>query len=317
MAFIGKTSLMSSTALLVLAMPAMAQVETSSEADPEGTVSEVTVTATRIKDANFEAPTPMLAIGADLIDQRGSTNIANVINELPAVTGTITPSSSNLNSRQNGVNAIDLRGLGTNRNLVLINGRRGTPFDEFENIDLNAVPSLAIARVEVVTGGASAAWGSDAISGVVNLVFDDKIEGMKFNAQYGQTTHGDAENFRFSGVFGSNFGGGRGHILLAADYDRNKGIPAGRARAWQRRSPALLENPADTGDKDGIPRYIIRDNAVLFLASPNGVTLPGAGRPAISNSFPTAPRVRANWGRLAAATWSGAAARALPIASPC
>lgn len=286
MAFVGKTSLMSGVWLTVLAMPAMAQVETSSEGDPEGPVSEVTVTATRIKDANFEAPTPMLAIGADLIDQRGSTNIANVINELPAVTGTITPSSSNLNSRQNGVNAIDLRGLGTNRNLVLINGRRGTPFDEFENIDLNAVPSLAIARVEVVTGGASAAWGSDAISGVVNLVFDDKIEGMKFNAQYGQATHGDAENFRFSGVFGSNFGGDRGHILLAADYDRNKGIPAGRARAWQRRSPALLENPADTGDRDGIPRYIIRDNAVLFLASPNGVTLPGAGRTGNLEFFP-------------------------------
>jgi len=281
-----KIVLLSGAALLGLATPAMAQVETSAVSADDEADKEITVTATRIKDANFEAPTPMLAIGSDLVDQRGSTNIANIINELPAVTGTITPSSSNLNSRQNGVNAIDLRGLGTNRNLVLINGRRGTPFDEFENIDLNAVPSLAIDRVEVVTGGASAAWGSDAISGVVNLVFNDKIEGVKFNAQYGQSSRGDAENLRLSGVFGSKFGGGRGHVLLAADYDRNKGIPEGRARKWQRRSPALLNNPADVNDADGIPQYVIRDNAVLFLGSPNGVTLPGAGPTGNLEFFP-------------------------------
>ena len=141
-------------------------------ADPGETLVELTVTASRIEHSGFEAPTPVSVLDAVVVEQRGATNIANIINEIPAFTGTLTPSSTGLNSRQNGINAVDLRGLGPNRNLVLLNGRRGTPFDEYGIVDLNAVPSLAIGRVEVVTGGASAAWGSDAISGVVNLIYD-------------------------------------------------------------------------------------------------------------------------------------------------
>ncbi len=234
----------------------------------------ITVTASRLNTSNFDAPTPVAVVGAELIDQRGATNIANTINEMPAFTGTITPSATNLNSRQNGVNAVDLRGLGTNRNLVLINGRRAAPFDEYGNIDLNAVPSLAIDRVEIVTGGASAAWGSDAVSGVVNIIFDNDLEGLKLNAQYGQSDNNDAEDYRFSAAWGSHFNEDRGHILLAGDYVKNKGIPEGRDRDWQRLSPALIPNNADTGPNDGIPQFRYANNAVLFVGSPNGVTLP-------------------------------------------
>lgn len=243
--------------------------------DSGATLEELTVSASRIERAGFQAPTPVSVLDTAQIDQRGTTNIANVINEIPAFTGTITPASTGLNSRQNGINAVDLRGLGTNRNLVLLNGRRGTPFDEFGNVDLNAVPSLAIGRVEVVTGGASAAWGSDAISGVVNLIYDEDLEGLKFNAQYGQSWRGDAEDTRLAAAWGTSFNDGRGHFLLAADYNENKGVPEGRDRAWQRRSPTLVGNPADTGAGDGIPAFVVRNNAVLFLGSPNGVSLPG------------------------------------------
>ena len=247
---------------------------------------DIVVTGSRIRSSNFEAPTPVLAVGSELIDQRGTTNIANVLNEIPAFTGTLTPASTNLNSRQNGVNVVDLRGLGTNRNLVLLNGRRGTPFDEFENIDLNAVPTLAVERVEVVTGGASAAYGSDAVSGVVNLIFDDKLDGAKVNVQYGLADEGDAQDFRVSAAFGTKFGGDRGHFLVAADYDDNKGIPAGRARAFQRRSAGLVANPANVDDSDGKPEFLIRENSVLFLASPNGITLPGGGPTSNLEFFP-------------------------------
>ncbi|MFC4313939.1 TonB-dependent receptor plug domain-containing protein [Steroidobacter flavus] len=247
----------------------------ASTANPGDTLEELTVTGSRIEHSGFQAPTPVSVLDASQVEQRGTTNIANVINEIPAFTGTITPASTGLNSRQNGINAVDLRGLGTNRNLVLLNGRRGTPFDEFGNVDLNAVPSLAIGRVEVVTGGASAAWGSDAVSGVVNLIYDEDLEGLKFNAQYGQSEHGDAEDTRLAAAWGTSLSGGSGHFLLAADYNKNEGIAEGRDRAWQRRSPALVNNPANTSLTDGIPQYLIRDNAVLFIASPNGVTLPG------------------------------------------
>lgn len=251
--------------------------------ESEVTLEELTVSASRIEHSGFQAPTPVSVLDAAQVEQRGATNIANIINEIPAFTGTITPASTGLNSRQNGINAVDLRGLGTNRNLVLLNGRRGTPFDELGNVDLNAVPSLAIGRVEVVTGGASAAWGSDAISGVVNLIYDEDLEGLKFNAQYGESERGDAEDTRLAAAWGTSFNDGRGHFLLAADYNDNKGVREGRDRAWQRRSPALLNNPADTGPDDGIPQFMIRDNAVLFAASPNGVTYPGATGTAADN----------------------------------
>lgn len=238
-------------------------------------LEQIVVTSSRIEHSGFQAPTPVSVISPAQIDERGTTNIANIINEIPAFTGTLTPSSTNLNSRQNGVNAVDLRGLGANRNLVLLNGHRGTPFDEFGDVDLNAVPSLAIGRIEVVTGGASAAWGSDAVSGVVNLIYDDKLEGLKFNAQYGQSTKNDTRDTRLAAAWGTNFNNGSGHLLLAADYNKNTGITEGRDRDWQRRSPALVANADDTGPSDGIPQLAIRNNAVLFLASPNGVTLPG------------------------------------------
>jgi iron complex outermembrane recepter protein len=252
-------------------------------ADPGNTLEEITVTGSRIEHSGFQAPTPVSVLNASQVEDRGATNIANVINEIPGFTGTITPASTGLNSRQNGINAVDLRGLGTNRNLVLLNGRRGTPFDEFGNVDLNAVPSLAIGRVEVVTGGASAAWGSDAISGVVSLIYDEEFEGFKFNAQYGQSAQGDAEDSRLAAAWGTSLNGAAGHLLLAADFNKNDGVPEGRDRAWQRRSPALVRNSADTGPNDGIPQFSIRDNAVLFLASPNGVTLPDVTGTAADN----------------------------------
>lgn len=256
---------------------ALAAEQTDASSANVGELEEVTVTGSRIEHSGFQAPTPVAVLDAAQVENRGATNIANVINEIPAFTGTLTPASTGLNSRQNGVNAVDLRGIGSNRNLVLLNGRRGTPFDEFGNVDLNAVPSLAIGRVEVVTGGASAAWGSDAISGVVNLIYDESLEGFKFNAQYGQSEHGDAEDTRLAGAWGTSLSGGRGHFLLAADYNKNKGVPEGKARAWQRRSAAFDNNPAydPSNPGAGVPQFVIRDNSVLFLASPNGVTLPG------------------------------------------
>lgn len=273
MKFRSKFKSLAGVALWAVAAPAFAQAASDAAQADEAASEIITVTGTRIK-GNFEAPTPVQAIGTELIDQRGTTNVANVINEIPAFTGTLTPASTNLNSRQNGVNVVDLRGLGTNRNLVLVNGRRSTPFDEFENVDLNVVPSLALKRVDIVTGGASAAYGSDAVSGVINLVYDEKLEELKLNAQYGLSDRGDAENLRLSAAWGSGFDEGRGHFLLAADYDDNKGIPKASARKWQRRSPAIVSNPDDTGPSDGIPEYVFRDNAVLFIGSPNGVTLP-------------------------------------------
>ncbi|MEQ8516185.1 MAG: Plug domain-containing protein, partial [Chromatocurvus sp.] len=250
----------------------------------DDTLEEVTVTASRLRQSGYEAPTPVTTLDSDDMEVRGTTNIADIINELPGFTGSLTPTSTTVNSRQNGANALDLRGLGPNRNLVLVNGRRHVPFDEFGNVNINAIPSLAIDRLEVVTGGASAAWGSDAVSGVINVIYNKKLEGAKVNVQYGQSAEGDGEETRVALAFGTNFANDRGHLLLAMDYTDNKGIPESRDRGWQQRHTGLLANSANTGPNDGIPQFLIADNAALYIGSPNGVTI-GLGLPTDNLEF--------------------------------
>lgn len=244
------------------------------EEDEDSLLEEVTVTASRLRHSGYEAPTPVTVLGVEDMQVRGTTNVADLINEVPAFTPTLTPQSTVINTRQNGVNGLDLRGLGMNRNLILVNGRRHVPFDEFGIVDINAIPSIAIERVEIVTGGASAAWGSDAVSGVVNIIYDTDLEGGKIEAQYGESDEGDAKNGRISAAYGSHFSDDRGHFMIAVDYFDNDGIPEARVRDWVRKHPGVLVNPLDTGPNDGIPHFVIRNDATLFLASPNGVTLP-------------------------------------------
>ncbi|WP_417458970.1 TonB-dependent receptor [Kordiimonas sp.] len=261
-----------SSLALISALPATAQENVSEAAAPE--FEEIVVSSSRIKKSGFEAPTPVTVLGSEDMQARGATNVADIVNELPGFTGTVTPTATVLNSRGSATNVLDLRGLGGNRNLVLVNGRRHVPTDEFGVVDINIVPTLAVSRIEVVTGGASAAWGSDAISGVVDIVYDNQLEGLKVEAQYGVSEEGDNENYRLSMAFGADVADGRGHVLIAADYNDNSGIPDSRARDWSAEHWGIIANPDDTGPNDGIPASMFASDVKLFLASPNGVTLP-------------------------------------------
>ncbi|WP_116364817.1 TonB-dependent receptor plug domain-containing protein [Parahaliea mediterranea] len=264
-------------ALLTAAQqPAYAERATSTA------LEEVVISASRIKESGYEAPTPVTMLGTADMEARGVTNIADLVNEVPSFSASLSPQSSTLNSRQNGVSGLDLRGLGANRNLVLVNGRRHVPFDENGIVNVAAIPAVIIKRVDIVTGGASAAWGTDAVSGVVNIVFDDELEGAKFDVQGGRSTKGDAENQRVSAAYGQQFADNRGHFVVAADVFNNDGVPASSARSWSNEHWAILRNPDDTGPNDGIPGQIIRPGAALYLGSPNGVTL-GDGSSPIDN----------------------------------
>ncbi|WP_417451263.1 TonB-dependent receptor plug domain-containing protein [Kordiimonas sp.] len=271
---IGKSALLGAASGIALIGAGGAVAQETSQGDAFE-FEEIVVSSSRIKKSGFEAPTPVTVLGSDEMEARGTTNIADLVNELPGFTGTITPTATVLNSRGSGTNVVDLRGLGGNRNLVLVNGRRHVPTDEFGVVDMNVIPTLAVERVEVVTGGASAAWGSDAVSGVINVIYDKTLEGMKVEAQYGVSDEGDNENYRLSMAFGSKVADDRGHILIAADYNDSKGIPDSRGRDWAARHPGILPNPANTGAGDGNPAHIIADDVSLFLANNNGVTLPG------------------------------------------
>src|SRR6201999_1495927 len=123
-----------------------------------------------------------------------------------------------------GISSLNLRGLGVLRTLTLLDGQRVVGANPNGAVDVSQMPQLLISRVDVVTGGASASWGSDAVAGVVNFVTDKKFEGFKANFQMGQTTYGDDQNATFQAAAGTSFAGGRGHIEGAVEYSYTAGV---------------------------------------------------------------------------------------------
>lgn len=178
----------------------------------------IIVTGSRIDAPGFEAPTPTLHMTRSSLDIGARPNVAAALNDLPQFRGTISPQTTGTNTSA-GMAPVDLRGLGINRTLVLLDGRRFSS----EN-DLNTVPTVLIKSVDIVTGGASAAWGSGAVAGVVNIVLDEDMNGLKLGAQAGISSRNDAAEHRFDGAFGTGFADGRGHLTLGAEYLDNQGV---------------------------------------------------------------------------------------------
>jgi len=144
-----------------------------------GGLAEVTVTGSRIVRDGISAPTPVTVVGAERLQNLGATNVGALLNTLPSFRASSNPQTANINPRAAGTSLADLRGLGPTRTLVLLNGRRFVPSTLEGAVDLNQIPTLLIERSEIVTGGASAQYGSDAVAGVVNLILSDKLEGIR------------------------------------------------------------------------------------------------------------------------------------------
>jgi len=144
----------------------------------------IAVTGSRIAKPELSQATPIIVLGADDIAKFGTTDIASMLAELPAIGATDTLVGNNNDNEEAGVSSADLRRLGSNRTLVLVNGRRhvaGSPGSA--QVDLSTIPSSLIKRVEIITGGASAIYGSDAVSGVVNVILKDDFEGFELDIQ--------------------------------------------------------------------------------------------------------------------------------------
>jgi outer membrane cobalamin receptor len=167
------------SATVFVAVPAYAQQ--SPPPHPEKP-NDIVVTGTRLP-AGVRAPTPLTVIGAQAITDRAPATIGEILQQIPSFAGIDSPNTAGVNSRGGGQINPDLRGLGATRTLVLINGRRHVPTAATGSVDLKVVPTLLVQRVEVVTGGASAAYGSDAVAGVVNIVLKDDLSGVEGTAQ--------------------------------------------------------------------------------------------------------------------------------------
>ncbi|MBL8269279.1 TonB-dependent receptor plug domain-containing protein [Steroidobacter sp.] len=188
------------------------------------TIDVVVVSGSRISTAGFDAPTPTTVLGEVELRQAGRTDIAATLTDLPQFRSTQSASSTNTVT-SSGQTPADLRGLGASRTLVLVNNRRYISSD-----DLQTVPYSLVKRIDVVTGGASAAYGSDAVAGVVNIILDDNREGVEVGVQRGRSTHGDAEKTLVEASFGTKLFDDRAHLLVGADYLKDDGIIPGTRR---------------------------------------------------------------------------------------
>jgi iron complex outermembrane recepter protein len=222
----------------------------------DGGEPDIVVTGSRIDRAGFDAPTPTTIIGGDDLLRGDRPSIAQVLNDLPQFRASTTP-VTNFSGTASGSSPADLRGLGTSRTLTLLNGRRFTGAG-----DLNTVPQGLISRVEVVTGGASAAWGSGAVGGVVNILLDEKFDGLTVGAQTGISSRGDAYRYGFDGAFGTNFAGGAGHFMIGAQYFNDEGV-LDRDTRPNLGSTTLYTNPAGAAHAFVIARDVNYSNASI------------------------------------------------------
>ncbi|TMQ04408.1 MAG: hypothetical protein E6J91_43680, partial [Deltaproteobacteria bacterium] len=206
------------------AAPAGTAAQAEAEAAPGVTEEVIVVTGTLIDRPGFKAPTPMTVIGEAELRQAGRENVGEVLADIPQFRSSINPS---LNPGLNtiGSSGGDLRALGFPRTLYLLNGRRF-----IGELDLNSIPFAAVKRIDVVTGGASATYGSGAVAGVINTVLDDRLNGVEAGAQTGVSSHGDGSQYRFDVTGGMDVAGGRGNVLVAAEYFKDQGIDPSTAR---------------------------------------------------------------------------------------
>lgn len=223
-----RSRLLASTLIVgaaAIATPAFAQDEGSEEA--------IVVTGSRIVRPNLDSNSPIAVVSGEETVQNGDITLETFLNTLPQVNPAGTTTSNNPGN--NGQASIDLRGLGANRNLVLIDGRRPMVSQSNQTVDLNTIPQGLIERVEVVTGGAGAAYGADAVAGVVNVRMKDDFEGLDLRVGYANTVpEMDAREWQISGVIGGNFSEDRGNFALAVEYaDRQGLIKAQRPYAAQ------------------------------------------------------------------------------------
>lgn len=230
-----RSNLMSTAAIAIatlIVMPAWAQDGPITEdVQAEKDAGEaIVVTGSRIKRDGFLDQMPVTVMSAQRIENLGQVNVGEVLTSIPQNTTfqSDTNAGPGVGSRNNsniGASYANLRGLnpyyGT-RTLTLVDSRRFVPTSDSGAVDVNLIPSALISRVETVTGGASAAYGSDALAGVVNIILDRKFNGIKAQADLGITEQGDGETFHVAAAAGTSFGGGRGHIVLSGEYQKNK-----------------------------------------------------------------------------------------------
>jgi iron complex outermembrane recepter protein len=250
-------------------------------AAPTPEVETIVVTGSRILRDGFAAPTPVTVTSMAEIETSATNFAADYLNTLPQFAGSTTPLSTapGINNSQGSINGLSLRGLGAQRTLTLLDGKRVVGNISTGIVDVSQLPQQLIQRIDTVFGGASAVYGSDALTGVVNIVLDNKYVGVKGDFSAGVTDYGDDRNWKTALTAGTSFMGGRGHFVVSGEAGGNDGILAGQnERRWDKQGYQMITNPAygtGPGQTRTVPLQIARSQVGLATAAPGGLITSG------------------------------------------
>jgi outer membrane receptor protein involved in Fe transport len=241
----GATALAGVSALaLGLALSSQAFAQAATATTEPAAVGEVVVTASRVQRLGFEAPTPTTVQTSENIERQAFVMVTDFLNQVPAMRGstgagnlglggnvTSNPATSYLNLRNLGAGR---SGEAPARTLVLVDGKRVVFSGTGGAVDMNMIPTMMIDRTDIVTGGASALYGSDAVAGVVNIIYKKRVQGIQAEASYGESKYGDNETWHGGVLAGTDLFGGKGNILFGVQYDKSKGVPPSpfNKRGW-------------------------------------------------------------------------------------
>ncbi|BBO53065.1 TonB-dependent receptor [Stenotrophomonas maltophilia] len=307
-----------SALLLAAASPAIAQQAAAQEEKANAAsgaktpvqLDRITVTGSRIYRAGFDTLEPAAVVSRESIENYGDTNLIDAVTRIPGVSAGVSSRGDQAGFGA-GVNFASKFGLGSNRLLTLVNGRRfvtSTPPTIFGagggsgiQVDMNAIPSVMVQRIESLSVGGAPTYGSDAISGVNNIILRDKFDGAEVELGYGRTSKNDNERYSWSAIFGTDFADGRGHIVVAAELDNADGVNA-LQRDFYRQGYSLQANPTaanarnfqpwrqpgndgridgsipfNTGPADGIPDQVWIRNRRIASMTFGGLVMPATG----------------------------------------
>lgn len=238
-------------------------------------VEDIIVTGSRIPRSTFQTPTPITTFTEKQLEQKAATNVVDLLRDVPA----LRPNRNNGSGRNLGLATFNMRALGSTRTLLLIDGQRVLDSSPIANgFDINIIPAPLVSQLDIVTSGASSVYGSDAITGVVNVVLNDKIVGGKIDGQFNISTYGDLPQYSLSGLYGGKFDDGRGHFVVAASYFEQPDIVYQGARPWGRRGVTFIPNAAYTPTNGEFRQLIVPDVRYSQMTAGGVITTPGALR---------------------------------------
>ncbi len=247
--------------VLALTLSGVAHAQTAATDAPATAVDEVVVTGSRLATAGFTAPTPVTVVGAAQMAQRAPTSVYDITKDIPSFRASGGTTGNSYGQQAAGQANLDLRGLGATRTLTLLDGHRHVPTNQTNAYDSNMVPVSMVDRTEIVTGGASAAYGSDAVAGVVNFVLKSKMSGFSGYVQNQLSQRGDDVEPAISLAWGTGFNRDRGQFMIGTEYSENHGVGNMYSREWGKQEPGQFTTANVRAA--GIPANIIANNVEL------------------------------------------------------